>query len=481
MYQKCILFNPLSFPCILKLLSVPSPSSIRTYVLSFRTTVSLDSDSLVPSALFSLSFATRYDLTYKACGCKCGKGHLRKDLDWIPPPAVSAVDAEAAAANGKKKRRNRRKARPDRPSLVILSSNSSNHNNNNPVNNNSGPSASNQSSGTTALSRRNSSSTSNNNSTYSNSNNNHYNSGHGALPDRHRDRTSSMSSSGSAGTSNGGVSPPIFATDLSRSPDLQATSVRKLFFGESERNRSHSLNHNQQQPHQQQQPPPLQQQIQAFRERSNSGTMFGRRPDYSTFNILPRTKINSYHIRMEDETSHGNDDIRTLILSTLSSNGMNCVHCIVCSSSMPIFERFPLIDGTFFLSPRQHSKAAVQIVGASIERKFLNAVCMGCMEGWNSSLRCRSCRTKWDGSHLILGSMYSYDIFAAVPCCISRLKCCNCNNLAISAGRRLEFFSDYSQNLACSHCGIKDFHFVKPLYITFMPSNAPGGLLVMKS
>lgn len=199
-----------------------------------------------------------------------------------------------------------------------------------------------------------------------------------------------------------------------------------------------------------------------------ASTMFGRRPDYSTFNILPRSKINSYHIRMEDETSRGNDDIRTLILSTLSTNGMNRVHCVVCAETMPIFERFPLIDGTFFLSPRQHSKAAVKLVAASIERKFLNAVCMGCLEGWNSSLKCRSCRTKWDGSHLILGSMYSYDIFAAVPCCISRLKCSNCNNLAISPGRRLEFFSDYSQNLACSHCGVKDFHFVKPLNVTFM-------------
>lgn len=26
-----------------------------------------------------------YDLAYKACGCVCGKGHLRKDLDWSPP------------------------------------------------------------------------------------------------------------------------------------------------------------------------------------------------------------------------------------------------------------------------------------------------------------------------------------------------------------------------------------------------------------
>ena len=27
-----------------------------------------------------------YDLAYKACDCKCGKGHLRKDLDYLPPP-----------------------------------------------------------------------------------------------------------------------------------------------------------------------------------------------------------------------------------------------------------------------------------------------------------------------------------------------------------------------------------------------------------
>ena len=26
-----------------------------------------------------------YDLAYKACDCKCGKGHIRKDLDYIPP------------------------------------------------------------------------------------------------------------------------------------------------------------------------------------------------------------------------------------------------------------------------------------------------------------------------------------------------------------------------------------------------------------
>lgn len=58
-----------------------------------------------------------YDLAFKACGCKCGRGHLKKDLDWMPPPPTSNIfgrvdDVETAK---KKKRRNRN----SRPTLAI--------------------------------------------------------------------------------------------------------------------------------------------------------------------------------------------------------------------------------------------------------------------------------------------------------------------------------------------------------------------------
>ena len=55
---------------------------------------------------------------------------------------------------------------------------------------------------------------------------------------------------------------------------------------------------------------------------------------------------------------------------------------------------------------------------------YLSAVCMGCLEGWTARLQCRNnnCSKVWDGSQLILGTIYSYDIFAAVPCCAERLK-----------------------------------------------------------
>ncbi len=41
---------------------------------------------------------------------------------------------------------------------------------------------------------------------------------------------------------------------------------------------------------------------------------------------------------------------------------------------------------------------------------------------WFKVVFCRHCLAPWDGSQLILGTMYSYDIFAAVPCCADRLK-----------------------------------------------------------
>lgn len=64
-----------------------------------------------------------YDLVFKACGCKCGRGHLKKDLEWSPPMSTSifgrinengggkksgggASSNSSNGSNGKKKQRN---------------------------------------------------------------------------------------------------------------------------------------------------------------------------------------------------------------------------------------------------------------------------------------------------------------------------------------------------------------------------------------
>lgn len=213
--------------------------------------------------------------------------------------------------------------------------------------------------------------------------------------------------------------------------------------------------------------PPRRALLQDRSRHDSGGSIFQRRLDYSSFNVLPKQKINSYHIKMEDECSIGNDETRIFILSNLASNKMNKVPCVLCNAVLPVYDRYPLIDGTFFLSPRQHNRTCIQV---KLEGKtsFLTPVCMNCLEGWTASIVCKFCFKPWTGGHLILGTMYSYDIFAAVPCCAERLKCNNCNQLVIHPDQRFSFFSDYSQMVSCPHCGAQEAHFAKSLPGIFM-------------
>lgn len=40
-----------------------------------------------------------YDLAYKACDCLCGKGHLRKDLDFIPSSSKDETEVKPMSHN----------------------------------------------------------------------------------------------------------------------------------------------------------------------------------------------------------------------------------------------------------------------------------------------------------------------------------------------------------------------------------------------
>ncbi|GIY74766.1 headcase protein [Caerostris extrusa] len=307
-----------------------------------------------------------YDLAYKACGCKCGKGHLRKDLDWTPP--TTPIETQI-------KRKRHRKKKNDKPCLQITSTN--------PV-----PKP--------GLSI-------------------------GQQVPVNRIRSSSISSMSSTSGS-----PNSASSDCPLSPSWGAKNI-----------------------------------VPERKERHASGNIFCRRLDYSSFNLLPRNKINSYHIKIEDEGNHGNDEIRCFILSTLSANKIYGVNCIFCYNPMIIFDRYPLIDGTFFTSPRHYSSSSVsfKIDG---QTQFLNAICMACLEGWNALLLCKYCGEKWDGSDLILGTMYSYDVIAATPCCQERLKCNSCHELVIPPDVMLNF-SHYSRSIPCPSCNTVDYHFIKSL------------------
>ncbi|XP_063530869.1 headcase protein [Cydia strobilella] len=306
-----------------------------------------------------------YDLAFKACGCRCGRGHLKKDLDWAPPGSAARADEE-------KKRR--RRTRPGRT-----------------------PAA-----------------------------------GDG------RARAFSLSSSGSC-------SPPSAPSEPSTSPTHQ--------------------------PHHALTPAKRNSKVEIVSDRIRAGAgangIFSRRLDFSTFNLLPKHKVNSYQIKIEDEGNHGNDDTRLFILSTLAGQHKPNVTCALCEDTLHVFDRYPLIDGTFFLSPKQHTSGAVE-VKVEGRTQYLTCVCMGCLERCDPerTIRCRFCSQKWDGASLVLGTMYSYDIFMATPCCADRLKCNSCYKPLLHPQQRLNY-SDYSHPVTCPHCRVLDTHFVKPLAYCF--------------
>ncbi|KAI1294602.1 Headcase -like protein [Halotydeus destructor] len=365
-----------------------------------------------------------YDLAFKACGCKCTKGHLRKDLDWLPPAAVKGDEA--------KKKKKGKKSVNQKPVLTIVTS----------------------AKPATKPLVVHDVSPPNGHAVHHGQRHNSISST-GSSTGLGRNRTSSMSSTGSA---NSGGTSPIFGSETP-SPDIQTSSIKKLLLGTDchlDNSNHHSHNHH-----------GVTATPRPVRERQSSGSIFSRRSDYSNFNSLPKHKINSYHIKMEDDSTQ--DDTRNFLLAAFSSCKVNRTQCVLCQSTLPIFDRYPLIDGTFFLSPRQHSKSSLPVKHGG-RGHFLNAVCMGCLEGWNMKIKCRGCKNSWNGSHLVLGTMYTYDIFAAVPCCVERLRCNSCQHLVISPERRLQFFSDYSHSMACGHCKTLDHHFVKPLALTFSPA-----------
>lgn len=88
--------------------------------------------------------------------------------------------------------------------------------------------------------------------------------------------------------------------------------------------------------------------------------------------ILLKKEIMKFK-QMEDEGSYGNDDIRCFILSNLATAKMSKTFCVVCQNAMQIYDRYPLIDGTFFLSPKQYSKACIPV---SHTRTFSHRICV---------------------------------------------------------------------------------------------------------
>lgn len=304
-----------------------------------------------------------YDLIYKCCACSCGKGHLRKDLDYKP---TSEEESFQQVKSKRKKKKN------DKPVLVSPTSTG------------------------------------------------------GILANTNNKMAQRK-------LSNSSQSPPERSPGV-KSPNRRTNLKSKDFFTfpsvpEGEQGYSSS---------------------------------FPWRTDFATMvTILPRQKINPCHIKMDDDVQ--NDDSRSFILKALFSNSQTSMNCVMCQRNLPVFANYPLLDGTFFLSPRELTTSGCIELELHAKTLYLTAVCMHCLEGKPHAVKCKFCDTTWDGSSHQIGTLYWYDIFAASPCCDRRVECRKCGKPVADSNNGKQYFSDYSRRFECPHCSFVDCHYVKPL------------------
>lgn len=384
-----------------------------------------------------------YDLAFKACDCNCGRGHIRKDLDYVPPVVDNAP---------KKQKKKKQPSKPEVSNANVRERRPSGNGNTN-LNGTMG----NTHNGVSQIAN-----------SYTNGNaylNGKADAVNGNVPfivtkpssgmeivqnDNHgRMRADSVGSTGSsppnsASSCNSGSGSPTPPSPIqNRNIGRNGNGRPKFDFSDAASNTS-----------------------------STAATIFRKRNDLSAFNVLPKHKQNSYHIKMEEDNVNGNDDVRSFVLSHFSSIRMTSLNCVLCKNEMYVFDRYPLVDGTLFLSPQAYDDQVLRVISEG-RLQFINAVCVSCLEG-GTDIRCAACKRKWDGSALLLGTMYSYDIFAAMPCCQKRLTCKHCRRAVVDVASGLQYFSEYSHMIPCPYCKAYDYHFIRPLSETFSLKMSPS-------
>lgn len=190
---------------------------------------------------------------------------------------------------------------------------------------------------------------------------------------------------------------------------------------------------------------------------------FTHRNDYTIFEkLVPRHLVNSYHIKMEDDGYGAGDDTRSFVLSSLAFHRTSFVSCVLCGWKLTVYDQFPLVDGTFFLSPLKLNNSALLVETKDDSPSYLTAVCLHCLVG-SHKIICTFCSTPWNGNAHQIGTMYSYDLFAACPCCPASVQCNKCGQPLVEPKHLTLSFSQLSSKHKCGNCKTCDFHFVKPI------------------
>lgn len=199
-----------------------------------------------------------------------------------------------------------------------------------------------------------------------------------------------------------------------------------------------------------------------------SETVFKKRKDLRVLKLaLSNERFREVAVKFGDG-DEGGREISESVHRTLRNENTSQVTCLYCKTECQVYENFPIVDGTLFLTPVNRSRDCLKFVEktpSKIER-YLGFVCVNCMEGKSKTLCCSSCHTQWKGSFFQVGTMYSYDILSATPCCERAVACRHCDKPVIDILKgeaSTLYFSNFSVKSTCPHCSVDDFHFVKPL------------------
>ncbi|XP_057306165.1 headcase protein homolog [Hydractinia symbiolongicarpus] len=201
---------------------------------------------------------------------------------------------------------------------------------------------------------------------------------------------------------------------------------------------------------------------------TNNEPVFKKRKDLRVLkSVLSNERFRQVVMKFGDGDEGGREIIES-VHKTMRSSNLATVSCLFCASESQVYENFPVVDGTLFLTPVRLSENCVKFCEQNSEttQRYMGYICVRCMEGKPASLKCSSCSTPWNGSFFQIGTLYSYNILSAIPCCEQRLSCKHCHetiiNIANGEASTL-YFSFFSNLSKCPCCQNEDYHFVKPL------------------
>lgn len=202
---------------------------------------------------------------------------------------------------------------------------------------------------------------------------------------------------------------------------------------------------------------------------SKNELVFKKRKDLRVLKAVLSTERFRKVTMMFGDGDEGGREIVDSVHKAMRSTNNSCVSCLFCNTESQVYENFPIVDGTLFLSPVKLSKNCIRFNetsnGLTPERQMC-FICVSCLEGKPNKLECSSCLTPWNGSFFQVGTLYSYNILSAIPCCESKVKCKNCYKSIIdwkNGDASTLFFSHFSSKATCPHCNVEDFHYIKSL------------------